>query len=271
MGVLRLFRGDSSVIDEFNVKKTSKYGLLGQGIYLTNSLKIAKTYKSKGLSSGMNGELFAGHAKDRADAYSKAKPLFFKVYCRLNQLDSYDELKNKKVIDAANRVFETLIADKVITSKYINCTGNVPYLIVTLDQAYIDAGDISTFDFDQDEFESKIIKVDGCVNNEQFWKTMWKHQIPMGVQGCASEDQFVQMSSRLNINLMNIKCKPILQLKGKTKVKTADILFDSIRKAMMPQGFLGMEYEGGRYMGGGGHHRAFCLWDHHFVNRHRLT
>lgn len=43
-----LFRGDSSMVDEFQMDKTDARALVGQGIYLTTSFDVAKDYTIKG-------------------------------------------------------------------------------------------------------------------------------------------------------------------------------------------------------------------------------
>lgn len=45
MSKLRLYRGDSTKVVKFDFNKTRKYSLVGQGIYLTNSIKIAQSYR----------------------------------------------------------------------------------------------------------------------------------------------------------------------------------------------------------------------------------
>ncbi len=47
-GHIRLFRGDSSKIDAFDTAKTNDTSLFGRGIYLTNNVRIANDYKTKG-------------------------------------------------------------------------------------------------------------------------------------------------------------------------------------------------------------------------------
>lgn len=43
-----LFRGDSSLVDEFDMDKTDAQALVGRGIYLTTSFDVAKDYTIKG-------------------------------------------------------------------------------------------------------------------------------------------------------------------------------------------------------------------------------
>ena len=49
-GYTRLYRGDAAPIDQFDLARTSVNGLLGQGIYLTDSKRIAGDYRGKGAS-----------------------------------------------------------------------------------------------------------------------------------------------------------------------------------------------------------------------------
>ena len=46
--MIDLYRGDSSKIKEFNLNKTNSYSLLGKGIYLTDTKRVAETYRDKG-------------------------------------------------------------------------------------------------------------------------------------------------------------------------------------------------------------------------------
>lgn len=45
---IKLYRGDSTPIEHFDMRKTDKNALFGQGIYLTDNPEIADSYKSKG-------------------------------------------------------------------------------------------------------------------------------------------------------------------------------------------------------------------------------
>ena len=59
-------------IEEFDVNKTSDYCYAGKGIYLTDRLEIAMTYRTKGYRGFTpSSDLFEGLAKDRSEAIEK--------------------------------------------------------------------------------------------------------------------------------------------------------------------------------------------------------
>jgi hypothetical protein len=63
----QLYRGDSSLIDEFDIAKTDDLALFGQGIYLTDDPEIAGDYTLKGGAEG--NTIFApGKDEDSRDA-----------------------------------------------------------------------------------------------------------------------------------------------------------------------------------------------------------
>ena len=74
---IRLYRGDASRIDEFAFQKTNKLCLVGQGIYLTNSAKIAESYRTKGAHYDRNFDRTI-IAKTKNEAIAKA----FIEYCK---------------------------------------------------------------------------------------------------------------------------------------------------------------------------------------------
>lgn len=91
--MITLYRGDSTKIDEFKFNRTYKRCLWGQGVYLTDTLDIAETYRRKGrhwrfdLRERYNGfdmpsgtVLYSGKATDRNQARDLAFPAFICAY-----------------------------------------------------------------------------------------------------------------------------------------------------------------------------------------------
>lgn len=74
---IRLYRGDATRIEEFSFRKTLKHCLVGQGIYLTDSLKIAESYRIKG-----SREKYPFDIRVKTKTKNEAMSLAFTQYCK---------------------------------------------------------------------------------------------------------------------------------------------------------------------------------------------
>lgn len=282
---LTLYRGDAEKIKEFNFNKTYKECLVGQGIYLTDSLRVANSYRTKG--SGQVGffYIFRGYAYNRNDAYQKA----FKVFC--NEIwnenhdwrDRYptDSKIAKKFEESLKGKYQSLIEDRSIVAEYtqppyfdLNCTqqkAQLPgtrYMKVSWNKN-LDVGYVTRFDFDQKYFDANVFHVDQNSYDESFWSLMYENKVLIGEQADTIEE-YISKNRGKNI-IHTVSCYRDFN-KGKNSYRRSheSLLWKNIRSVLEPYGIIGFEYNGGRRLGGRYSHRAFCIWDEDFVNRHKV-
>ena len=273
-----LFRGDAEKVDEFDIRRTSRYSLLGRGVYLTDSRSIADTYRSKGLSSFKSGRkvLFEGRANDRKEALEMALPHFaddFFPPIPYNTPKAKREVLRKANIEKARKHFYQLVDEKQIVAEYLSSTQD-KYLRVS-NLSLPAEGYLTEFHFNRRELNTSVIKVDGYIRDEGFWELMWEHNIPVGLES-DNKEVYCRINSSAIFNLSQSQTTKVSSywrgeqnlLRGKLNRAA---IFTKIRHALEPYGYRGLEYSGGRYLGGNRYlHRAFCMWDDEFVNDHKV-
>lgn len=276
MDSLILYRGDNEKIKSFEFKKTNSHCLVGQGIYLTDSLKIATSYRSKGVDEWNSGKyvLFHGEALNRDDAIEKA----FSKFCEIShykETGHYRYLKGQEALRyektcrakwAAVRERGEIKADYVPVpfsrglfghSKPRSANTNEKQqklrdIRVTWHECLV--GYVTSFEFDQKFFNANVLHVDNPCRDPFFWTLMWENKISIGTP-------YDDLESYLKGNLG----QPILQHnRGGPR-------FNEIADVLKPYGIIGFEYNGGMHLGGGHRrHRAFSIWDQDFVNEHKV-
>jgi hypothetical protein len=286
---LVLYRGDSSVIEDFRRSKTKKYSLLGQGIYLTDSEKIAKTYREKGAVRNKHqvGKiyLYQGLAQNRLRAFELAFLNFVNRQIEFSGISCYSKeglrLKDdKKFLAKTKAEYMRLIEEGTISADYAykNTTTDARIDVIYDDGSIF--GEISKFVFDENEFNSSVLKIDTTITDSFFWELMWDHKVGFGVPK-ETKEEFIYFNSTTHFNIDTISkgaiCSTGLRLpKGDEKPQTKiydtsrDKVFNRMRVVLTPYGYKGLEYSGGYLIGGFGRHRAFCIWDDFWVNYHRI-
>lgn len=274
---LVLYRGDFEKIHEFKYKKTHAWSLVGKGIYLTNDLKIAQSYRTKGGSEEATKTLFIGEAANRTEALKAA----FKTFCefqwrnkggRGRYLSGTEAIRFEQSCQAQ---WSQLIEAGAIKADYIShpiptggrrCGASSaqrahqkerlkhapPRLKVEWDKD-IKVGYVSKFIFDKAYIDTNVLHVDRPCYDEAFWGLMYDRQIAIGRQYATRED-YVKAN----------RGRRILQTTGEFTA------WEKVKNALMPYGIIGYEYNGGQRLGGGYNHRAFCLWNDEFVNQHKI-
>lgn len=278
MSEIILYRGDASKIKEFKYKQTSKYSLLGQGIYLTNKESIAHTYRDKGTSDRNVITLFDGNAKNRPDALDKGFGNF--LHERTLQLygltdKRLKEPKFKAKHEAAIRQeFDMLVMEKRIVADYSTkmvfgsfYKGEVKPMIVKWAVKDEPSGYMSRFRFPEPEFSSSMFNVDSLCHDKDLWTLFYEAQLDIGTPHHTLEGY-------LQRNVGNSVCA-VSDIRGVTRplsllarIRGDTNSWDKLRKVLQPYGYRGFEYHGGKRIGGGGNHRAFCVWDEGYVNDH---
>lgn len=271
---LVLFRGDSEKIKEFDVSQTSKWGLLGRGIYLTDSKKTAQTYRSKGLYSKANNRtLFTGVAKDRPTALNEAlKHYADDQWLELRRTGQAVPPDSKKYIEMVRPHFFRLVEEKKIVAKYLSSQNK---LIEVVDLSKPQDGYLTEFHFNLQAFNTSVMKIDGCIKDRGFWELMWEHKVPVGVEAADMEmycdtncyrDYHLAFGGNFSRVVSSVWSTSSL---FRDSTKKQNVLL-KMQKILAPYGYRGFEYNGGRYLGGNHYHRAFCMWDDDFVNEHKV-
>lgn len=282
MTELVLYRGDSEKIHEFKFNKTFKHCLVGQGIYLTDNLKIADSYREKGSSVKKKLPLFHGHAANRLEAMEKA----FKAYCETIWCEKkgYKCRPTEKEWLSFQKTCQSewtrLIEIGAIETKYVSHpiavggksggrssisgsasrshqkalkTTESPCISVILGND-ITIGYVSKFVFNKNYIDNNVIHVDRPCNDVEFWGLMYDAGITIGTP-YADRDSYVKG----NFN------NKILDSSKQSRTE-----WNRIKNILVPYGIIGFEYNGGKHLGGGLRHRAFCIWDENFVNSHKV-
>lgn len=267
--MLKLYRGDSSLIDEFKTKKTSEYGLLGTGVYLTTSLRVAASYVTKGSKFPDGGVIFRGEATNRPEAYEKAFLNFTKVYCEVAEGGlNWNKLEDKTFLDRANHAYSRLIDDGVISSKYVSATSSSKIIEVKINRDYFDKGFVSTFEFETASFESSVVKIDGFNVDKDFLGIIYDNKIEYGVGLYLPREEYIAKNRDRWMNLRDLNH---LNEKRHSKRWAKEAALSKMKKAVSEYGIFGFEYSGGTYIGGYGEHRAFCMWNDEFVNAAKIS
>lgn len=259
--VLILYRGDYDKIKKYQYSKTKSYCLLGKGIYLTDSIKVANSYRDKGSYESSTVVYFSGEAKDRTDAREKGflgycteimlnkpgKPVFWKPGSPEEQL--YRKKYYKEYI--------MLIESGVIKVEYTQT--KTPYRPAKL-KVYRNnngIGFLTSFKFNRQFLLANVLHVNQECHDESFWGLLWDNNISIGTQ-YADREAYVRNNKGtglINSRLVN----------GLTQQQAT-----AIQRVLTPYGIIGFAYSGGMIVGGFGKHQAYCLWDEDYVNEHRL-
>lgn len=266
MGKLTLYRGDYEKIKSFQFVKTHKWCLVGQGIYLTSSMKVADTYRDKGAYSlkAPSPVLFEGEALNRPDAFEKAFPQFLEDYIKVGA-EGWVSERDLKVLrktneGAARSKYRRLIEDGLIKAEY-TATPNQMWRKTSLKvtrKIERNVGYITKFSFDKLTFEQSVVAVNQRISDPMFWEIMFDRGIAFGTH----------KETRSDYIAWNLQVRG-RELPALTLAKD-ERFWRRLRNALTPFGYRGLEYGGGRYAGGAGNHRAFCVWDEDFVNEHKI-
>lgn len=264
---LILYRGDFTAIDEFKFKKTRSHCLVGQGIYLTNSEKVADTYRTKGsCQSGSHNKetLFQGLAENRLDAYKQGFIRFLHYHDyhslvrklpKLNEHNKANQLCKQEAEDLKQMkvVYQELIDSGKIVAEYISrefVKGHKEIKVIYHHGNSV--GHLSSFAFDRKSFNTAMLQIDYC-RDPVFWELMWDNQIKFGTP-YSTKERYISANTIYRYNITDHSSRT----------------FNEIRLIIQPYGYRGFEYGGGLITSGIRTHRAFCVWDEEWVNEHRI-
>jgi hypothetical protein len=254
---LTLYRGDYEKIREFNFHKTKKYCLVGPGVYLTPSLRVAESYRVKGAQheAYIRPTLFCASAKDRTEAYEKAFLVFHKDKKEVSGIhrEKLSEKQEKALQETHRREFITLREEGLITARYTGAGVGTNRVIQVDYKGRPGIGYITEFEFLRKPFSESVVDVCGVISDTTFWEIMFDHKVPYGTP-YEGRHEYVTRNSQ----------------PYQTRPLPDRTLCDSIRRAVQPFDYKGFRYQGGRYVGGLGAHDAYCIWDDEYVNEHKV-
>ena len=292
--VLELYRGDSSKINGFALSKTSDYSLFGKGIYLTDSLKIAESYRVKGVTGKDQYTLFNALSENRNTAEKEAFAHFVRLSWKAEK-DGRDEkwfqvylgssvqkeVIPSKFISKCEGIWTEFKESGAIKINYASSTPNVFSYNRTassvrarekqiaketrprLEVLYIPndvIGRITRFHFQRDIFENNLIHAERPITDDSLLRLIRDFNI--GIADIESSAEFF---------VETCKGKTLSQLVQQTKKCTYNSdAWNKLQKCFKPYGIHGFEYNGGIHVGGHGLHRAFNIWDEDYVNNAKV-
>lgn len=267
---IQLYRGDFNKISNFDVKKTNKGCLLGQGVYLTDRKSVAESYRDKGNRTRNQSFVRVITATDRL----QAKALCFDQY-----LEHQVYVEHRKMSDLKKNEFEKYQTDfnnglenGTITMSNPSCLhrrnpeGKLLHQYKFIDTANL-SGYLTSFVFPEPFFTSNVINFDAMEKDEGFLELLddrvfWKNKgnvITSNAGGLTGYHEYMRIRKeypkRRNIGLV-----------------PHDLDFKLLNQALQEFGIHGIEYNGGMRLGGGwNRHRAFNIFDSDFVNDHKVA
>lgn len=260
MTILELYRGDSSKIKEFEFNKTSKYCLFGQGVYLSDSRRVADSYRDKGVCTNDHEVVLAksivpGTTRIHKEPLLKAGfDTFVEIHWnqRFNHPLKKTSLEYKKLVDELSDVWYFSLQDKaiVVTTTTIGVT-SLSTVIRLVWKRYT-VGYLSTFHFDEQFLLNNVVNLDRYMHDEDFLGLVYDNGIEI----------FPHHNTRENF----IRQNRVSRVRPATNKE-----WNKLRLVLEPYGVIGFQYNGGQRLGGNGRHRAFVIWDDEYVNRHKVS
>lgn len=287
MQTLTLYRGDTIKIEEFSFNKTKSQCLVGKGIYLTNSVAIAETYRTKGAYQYHKNYNPRNHedrvlihglefpnkpaALEKA-VYSFAMDIYRertgKNYCvRKGKYPNFTFEDTSEFLQFIQKVarpeFNQHLEDDdiVVTSSPGNHRLRL-FKVVLINRKKREIGKLSRFEFPEPFFSRNVL-----VTNEverYVMDLIWENQIHNKAAKYDCVADFLSREFSHDWNGWKF------YQRNKFKLDYYSINWNKLRNILVPYGIIGYEYEGGG-MTGGRRHRAFSIWDQDFVNKHRVA
>jgi hypothetical protein len=265
-----LYRGDSTYIDKFEIGRTNFGSMLGRGIYLTDNIYVAESYRKKGGNSGSRyyDDLLCSHYDD---ALKMNKTLLNKCFesfwKRLDKDGNFTTIRDSNLqlgIDEARKIWEDykkhLIIEKNISvDKY-----DIRLPMLPKD------GYISTFKFPAHELLAYTLPY---ADNHKIGKDLAEKIVALS-NADATEIIAAAVNKHILLNIIMLKHKKPWKeyLIEALAAKQLDIISGKhlAHLVTLKLGYLGWRYDGGKMLGGDPHN-AFSLHDDDFVNYFRVS
>lgn len=265
-----LYRGDSTKIDTFKINKTNKYALVGSGIYLTDSIKLANTYREKNNKEVAVKVLFSETTKDRHTAYNLAYPVFEQCYfvhskkgIHFNKFKATSEYK-KWSLDTRKIYNEFIYTGEIVGIYLFDKHIKVIWNIKPIEEiGFISKFKVPVFDIDNRTFKIDREFKTNCTLDIEFIELLKTTFFYKRVE----KEYYAKYITKHNGSpIFNIATYFSTHLLLKIDNKSLKV----IKKFLTSKDFIGLEYSGGLLMGGHGTHRAFCIWNENWINETRI-
>lgn len=189
MSNITLYRGDSTKIKRFEFSRTKKYCYRGQGIYLTDDIKVAESYRTKGASYNSydkrNGYLVNWKGPNRPDKNSIVEAAMLnwliKEYReeRAGDFNKLNDRQRKQYRAEKLPKWEDLIAEQrvkiVISDAGYTSSKERWHATVEFRASNKKPGRSTQFNFDKEEFENFVIHTDRCLREDKNHGVVLEH------------------------------------------------------------------------------------------------
>lgn len=290
-GIVRLYRGDSTEIKRFTTEKGDPMALFGQGIYLTDSKRVANDYMAKGSTGGDIIYRFGGGTKqDAIQRWIEGKAKWLHLdgteetgihtwsggglpfsngtkWGNLSNEIAHQEYKQRielatelwKKLEPTVEVRKQLDGDIIIRKKQHK--GSIAIFEIPADfvSKCLDA---------EEEIPTEVVDL----LNDLLHKT--------GDMSTARDmNQFIKQHEYEGIQTDDDEIlggdgyRPTFRQVWTAITADSSIHDDpvGIRRGLKDLGYTGIRYLGGISMGGGYKHNAYVFWDEKFINRYRVV
>ena len=280
-GHVRLYRGDSSKIEQFNVGATALNNLFGQGIYLTDNTRVAGDYTSKGDSEDVIFRL-SGRNMTRQQVLD----YFIRQIARKLDEKGVDHSKEMRYwshdvpysdgADFGNMTNELRQREHqqriAFATQRWNQLSKEYEVRVKLDgtgviQRKSQQGNIAVFDVPETYLRT-FLNADDSIPDRVLDNLTWALRKFEDKSTAGDIEQFVKQQEwedetpTFRTIYTSITFESPLVSDGEAQATFIDSLQDL--------GYNGIEYTGGVSMGGGYRHRAYSAWDAEKINSYRI-
>lgn len=300
MSNITLYRGDYDKIKNFLFSKTNKYCYRGQGIYLTDHLELAETYRTKGSSNNEEDNsictLCSGTFKTKEEALDRAFGEFLKESWNTEKQGAIQNADQKKL--TMHRVSLLGVWEDLLRNKTIQIEKSTPlsrdsngritssklfYFRINWHRKILRPGRVTEFHFDKTEFENRIVHTDIPIRQDKmvfeylFSNGLFMPKDPEKKKKCINDkSQYLCYHTNSTLNTMVAGVRYENYFSGVNSSMLSDKYIDRIEiedrrdwNQLIPFlkkiGKVGFEYIGGANTRGK-IHRAFSIWDEGFVN-----
>lgn len=264
--ILELYRGDYEKIREMDFKKTNKWCLVGQGIYLTNSKQVAETYRDKGSDDCQEILLFNDKAVNKNIAMQAAYNKFVeKKWKAVSKLPLNKNSKNFIAFEKTMRDVWYVMNEReeIIINRDYSEQEKLSYFDIKIKGPKV--GYLTTFRFPKAEMEAGLFNVDDTKFDPKILELIYEKQLfaqrnLFSLDKKNKEDRFKSFEEVRHHALWY-------------GLNSLRLDHNKLAMHLKPMGYIGYEYNGGTYMSAskGKLHRAFSIWDSDFVNTHKIS
>lgn len=293
---MSLFRGDSKQIKRFSMQRVANNSLVGKGIYLTNSIEVAHSYRGKAdkkanYKKNSIGRIVHSSSNLYISRESRTKEAFVEFVRQHHQAQTKTGTKVPeqhtkewaKLVQEVKPVWNLLLNDKhpslELTEGFLSrrsrafVTSHWESLIIKEREP----GYITQFDFDRKDFESKMLDVSMPITDRRVLKVLYYGDY--GYRNPLKEYPFHKFCKDMETSFISDGCNVEHMAKlekshGKQNIHKRNIILlyeNMFVKDLKALGYKGFEYSGGSYTSGVDLHRAFSVWDEDYVNRHMVS